>query len=58
LFESNRLMSNSGNPYFPDHCLGAGCAHWAVATARGFTDDFFARLNLRPNYQRADFGPP
>jgi hypothetical protein len=54
-FQPNRLMQNSANPYFPDHCLGAGCATWAVASARAFADDFFSRLKVQPNYQRATF---
>ena len=29
-FGPSRLMQNSANPYFPDHCLGAPCAAWAV----------------------------
>jgi hypothetical protein len=56
-FRPNRLMENSGNAYFPDHCLGAGCAAWAVKSARAFADDFFARTKIKPNYQRVDFGP-
>jgi hypothetical protein len=27
-FLPNPLMSGSKNPYFPDHCLGSGCANW------------------------------
>jgi hypothetical protein len=51
-FESNRLMKNAANPYFPDHCLGAGCANWAVNTVSTFADEFFDRLNITPNYQQ------
>jgi hypothetical protein len=57
-FPSNRLMLGSANPYFPDHCLGAGCAGWAVETARGFADTFFLRIGVQAHYQRTDFGPP
>jgi hypothetical protein len=55
-FQPNHLMDNAANPYFPDHCLGAGCAAWAVDTARGFADDFFSRVKMQPNYQRVAFG--
>jgi hypothetical protein len=57
-FRDNRLMTGSGNPWFPDHALGAGCAEWAWRTARAMTDEFSARTGLRFNYQQADFGDP
>lgn len=50
------------NPYaaadarwFPDRCLGAGCAKWAVATAEVFGDDFCRRMGIpaRPRMNRA-----
>jgi len=41
------------NPYapahgrwFPDRCLGAGCAKWAVSTAEVFGDDFCGRMGI------------
>lgn len=49
-FESNRLAKGTANPFFPDHCLGAGCAAWAVRTAHEFADEVFRRLDVRPNY--------
>lgn len=52
-FPANRLMANSASPYFPDHCLGAGCAAWAVASSRTFANEFFGRL--QPDYQTATF---
>jgi hypothetical protein len=57
-FPSSRLMMGSANPYFPDHCLGAGCAEWAVQSAVGFADEFFRRLKVIPNYQRDHNFPP
>ena len=57
-FQPNRLMNNAANPYFPDHCLGAGCALWATASARAFADQFFGRLKMNPNYQRVNLGEP
>ena len=57
-FDPNRLMAGSGNPFFPDHCLGNGCAEWAVGAVHKYADEFFARLELQPNYQRVDFGAP
>jgi len=50
------------NPYapedgqwFPDRCLGAGCAKWAVSTAEVFGDDFCRRMGIpaRPRINSA-----
>ncbi|MDQ3674447.1 MAG: hypothetical protein M3365_08740 [Gemmatimonadota bacterium] len=50
------------NPYapkegrwFPDRCLGAGCAKWAVSTAEVFGDDFCRRMGIpaRPRVNHA-----
>lgn len=54
-FEGNRLMDGSGNPFWPDRCLGAGCAKWAQVSARSLADEVFARLGLQPNYQRIEW---
>ena len=51
-FPQNSLMAGSGNPFFPDKCLGAGCVNWTVQSAKGFADETFRRLALEPNYQR------
>jgi hypothetical protein len=55
-FAPSRLITTAGNPYFPDKCLGAGCAAWAVITARGLADAFFERIKVGPHYQKVDFG--
>jgi hypothetical protein len=33
-------------PWFPDRCLSAGCANWAVRTAQAFSDDFCRRMGI------------
>lgn len=33
-------------PWFPDRCLGAGCAKWAAETVQIFTNDFYRRMAL------------
>jgi hypothetical protein len=48
-------MAGAGNSYFPDHALGAGCAHWAHTAAVNFVDRFAAVLGLTLNYQIANF---
>ena len=56
-FHPNPLMAASEVPFFPDRCLGSGCASWATESAQAFVDDFFAQLGVAPNYLRVDFGP-
>ncbi len=38
-------------PFFPDRCLGHGCAEWAVKTSLSFTDRFFRDLGLPAPYE-------
>lgn len=54
-FPLNKLMTGSGNPFFPDHCLGFGCAEWGLNTSMSFVDRFFLELGVTPNYQRVQF---
>ena len=56
-FDPNPLMADSENRFFPDKCLGSGCADWATVSAQAFVDDFFAQLGSAPNYLRVDFRP-
>jgi hypothetical protein len=50
----NKFMENplahKSRPFFPDKCLGHGCAEWAVVNCLEFTDDFFLRLELPAPY--------
>ena len=48
-FSPNPLASQ-GNPYYPDKCLGHGCAEWAVNSVVKFTDEFFSKMDLIPPY--------
>ncbi|MGE5443122.1 MAG: hypothetical protein ACM3SR_00780 [Ignavibacteriales bacterium] len=54
-FPLNALMNGSGNPFFPDKCLGYGCAQWAVNSCKNYVDTFFAKLGIIPNYERVKF---
>ncbi|MGD0079064.1 MAG: hypothetical protein ABSB80_00270 [Methanoregula sp.] len=38
-------------PFFPDQCLGHGCAEWAIVNSIIFTDEFFRRLGLPVPYE-------
>lgn len=51
-FPSNALMRGSENPWWPDHCLGFGCANWSRALVKNFADDVVDRVGVRPNYRR------
>ena len=51
-FKPNPLLNGSGNPYFPDHCLGSPCATWAVTSVKALADTYFGTLNITPNYAR------
>jgi hypothetical protein len=51
-FPPSKLMEGTGNPYFPDKCLGYGCAEWAVNSSKNFADSFFEKIGVVPNYQR------
>jgi hypothetical protein len=51
-FEDNRLMSGSANAWWPDHCLGAGCARWACQSALALADFACDQAGITPNYRR------
>jgi hypothetical protein len=51
-FAANQMMAGMGNPYFPDHCLGAGCAEWAWRSCKAFADYFFKGVRIKANYRR------
>lgn len=45
-FPINALYAGTQNPFFPDKCLGYGCAKWAVNTAIKFVEEFYARMGI------------
>jgi hypothetical protein len=38
--------------FFPHRCLGAGCAAWAVNSARAYADDFHRKIGVVSLYQQ------
>jgi len=44
-------LSGEGNPFFPDKCMSYGCAKWALDSSLKFTDEFFAKLDLKSPYR-------
>ena len=49
-FATNPLAGKNV-PFFPDKCLGHGCAEWAIMNSIIFTDEFFRRLGLPVPYE-------
>jgi hypothetical protein len=43
-------MAGVGNAFFPDKCLGHGCAKWAVVSGIQFVDEFFAQMSMIPTF--------
>jgi hypothetical protein len=39
-------LAGAERPYFPDHCLGYGCAKWSVTESVRFVDGFFGRIGM------------
>lgn len=57
-FSACVLLAGSDNPWWPDHCLGFGCARWAVTSAVALTNHVADTLQIVANYQSVDFGNP
>ena len=53
-FDSAANMKGSGNRWFPAHALGAGCARWAVDSARAFVEDFAQRTGIKMAFQMGE----
>lgn len=51
-FADNALMSGSGNAWWPDRALGAGCATWAFHSAKAIADAISDKMGIQPNYRR------
>ena len=43
-------FAHKNRPFFPDKCLGHGCAEWAVINSLVLTGEFFSRLGLPAPY--------
>jgi len=41
-------LTGSKTPFFPERCLGHGCAKWAVESSVGFVDHFCSKLGIEP----------
>lgn len=45
-------FTTSGNPFFPDRCLGYDCASWAWKTVDAFAIEFFGRIGIESLHDR------
>ena len=41
-------LTGSKTPFFPERCLGHGCAKWAVESSVRFVDHFCSKLGIEP----------
>jgi len=44
-------LAEKNRPFFPEVCLGHGCAEWAIVNSIIFTDAFFRKLDLPVPYE-------
>ncbi|MDD1687717.1 hypothetical protein [Methanoregula sp.] len=49
-FAANPFAAKN-QPFFPDKCLGHGCAEWAIINSVIVTDEFYRRLDLPAPYE-------
>lgn len=49
-FELSIFFRSTGNPFFPDKCMGYGCAEWALRNTVLFVDEFYRRIGIKANY--------
>jgi hypothetical protein len=49
-FAENRLSEGSDNPWWPDKCLGWGCADWSLRGAVALADYVVNAVGVRPDY--------
>jgi hypothetical protein len=47
-FPLSAIPTDAHRPFFPDQCLSAGCANWAVDSAGQFSSQFHSRLGVAP----------
>ena len=49
-FELSIFFRSTGNPFFPNKCMGYGCAEWALKNAIIFVDEFYRKIGIETNY--------
>lgn len=49
-FPDNKMLTGSGNAWWPDHCLGTGCARWVLESVVAVADHVVAATGVMTNY--------
>jgi hypothetical protein len=45
------MAADTGHPWWPYHCLGAGCAKWSYERALAFAERVADELGIDPTYR-------
>ncbi|HQP83197.1 MAG TPA: hypothetical protein PK277_09155 [Methanoregulaceae archaeon] len=53
-FSYNKFREDSGNPFFPYKCLGAGCSKWAIVISENFVKEFFSNIDVDPVFFKVE----
>ncbi len=51
-FADNKIMVGSGNPWWPNQCLGWGCARWSLQAVTAVADHLVLTTGVEPAYVR------
>lgn len=43
---NSSVIVGTEDPFFPERCLGHGCAEWAVKTSANFVEEFLNRMGI------------
>jgi hypothetical protein len=49
-FQDNQMMTASGNPWWPNICLGWGCARWSLVSVTALADHLVSATGVEPAY--------
>lgn len=49
-FADNQMMEDSGNPWWPNKCLGWGCARWSLEAVTELADHLVKTTGVQPAY--------
>ncbi|MDY0255709.1 hypothetical protein [Gudongella oleilytica] len=51
-FEHSVFFERTGNPFFPDKCLGYGFSRWTLENSIKFVNEFHNKIGLKPIYKQ------
>jgi hypothetical protein len=44
-------FAGAGNAFFPERCIGHGCAEWGIKNSIKFVDNFYHKLGMKTTYE-------